>query len=268
MSMSTYIPSVIDEKLYEQTKRDAVASYAPPKKILVAGGLAGVIATWLPALIIYPIVFFYKYKIGGKMFMTGSEKLQAALDWLGGSLGSYSRIAIWLTLALGAYGVFMAYLRRKSAVEDRYLKLQLARHGTIRMGLDSQLTTFSFPIIITIGLFIAQQLHILIIALVIIVLAGAVYYGVWQKLHDFILRLMHRQPFEETTALALRLMIPRTVGWRNARVTNLEVNKAEKNARITGEFANKDVEMDVRNIVEHYLRGYHPVYVINNITQK
>ncbi|HHW10954.1 MAG TPA: hypothetical protein GXX29_13385 [Firmicutes bacterium] len=262
MSVSTYVPSVIDESLYERTKKDTPIAFASTGKVYAMGALAGVLAPWLPAAIIFPLVFFYKWRFSGRVYMTPEEKLAQASDWLSGSFGAYAKVAIWLCLILGAYGVLMAILRRKSILSNKYIYLNMAKRN-IYMGLDQQLTIVLIPVASIVGLFLAKMTDVLIIGFVLIILAGAVYYQYWMKLHNLLMVIVWRKKWEERTALALRLMIPRTVGWKNARVDEIEVDTVNKSARVKGEFVNKDMEQDARNITGHYLRGYHPIYLVN-----
>lgn len=265
--MGAYIPSTINERALEQARWDAMAAFAPQWVVVASGLLAGVVAAWLPGLISLPLLFLYRYAFGVQPWMTGEEKLASALGDLTRNARGYAGVAIWVAIALGAYGVVQALLRQRSAVTNRYFKLELSKYGEIRVGRDGQLTILGFPIVACIALWTTGQLAVLFVALVIIILSGFFYHILWTWLDNRLLSLLHRQRYEERVAEAMRLLIPRHCGWDSCSISKVEVNRKEKSIRVEGAFDSDYGEREAREVVGHFMRGYHPIYLVNTKKQ-
>ncbi len=266
--MATYIPGMISDKAFDQAKRDARAAHSPKGVVLGSGFLAGFFDAWIPGLIVIPLLFLYRYAFGVKPWMTGEEKAAAAVEDFLLNASSYARIAIWVGLALGLYGILQAYLRQRSCLTNRYFTMELARYGELRIGREGQITIIGFPILTILVLWFSDQVAALFVALVLIVLSGFFYHLLWTALDNRFLRLLHRLRYEEELALGLRVMIPRHVGWNVCTIDTVEVNQAEKSLRVEGIFDSEYGEREARDVIEHFMRGYSPIYIINKRKQQ
>lgn len=260
--MSTYIPTAIDEKAFEQAKRDALAAFAPQGVVLGSGFMAGLIASWLPGLIAVPLLFLYNLAFGsGGLY--GESKVAVAVERLASNAGAYSRVAIWVGLALGAYGILQAWLRQKACLADKFTIMEFSKYGEVRIGLEAKLTILGFPVLGVVGLLLAGQSSLLIVLLVFVVLSGFFYNLLWQKLDNMMLRMLFRPTFAQHAGLALRLMVPRHVGWKKVQISLVEVDQEKKTVRVEGEFETDIDEKEARNVIAHFMRGYHPIYLVN-----
>jgi hypothetical protein len=261
--MSTYIPGVINERSFGQAQKDAMAAYAPKAVVMISGFLSGFVAAWLPGLIALPLLFLYRYSFGAKAWMTSSEKTADAVAQLVSNAQAYSRIAIPAAIALGLYGILQAILRQRSCLANRYFSMELSKYGEVRIGLDGQLTILGFPVLTVIYLWLSNRLAVLIVAIFLIVLSGFFYHLLWTKLDDVFLTLLHRPGFDNKVGMALRVMVPRHVGWSKCTISGVEVNRSEKSVRVEGHFESEIDEKEARNVIGHFLRGYHPIYLVN-----
>lgn len=261
--MSTYIPGVINERAFGQAQKDAMATYAPQGIVLSSGFLAGFLTAWLPGIIVVPLLFVYRYTVGAQAWMSRTEKSAAAIEELVANATAYSRIALPVAFALGLYGLVLAILRQRSCRTNRYFTMELSKYGEIRFGLDAQITILGFPILTVLYLWLSDRLAVLIVAIFLIVLSGFFYYLLWQRLDDMFLGWLHREKFDHKVALALYVMIPRHVGFKNCSISKVEVNRDEKSVRVEGTFESDVDEKEARNVIGHFLRGYHPIYLVN-----
>lgn len=261
--MSTYIPTAIDERAYEQAKRDALGAYSPQHIILISGFLAGVLATWLPGIIGLPFYYGYVRLFRVPRWEEAAAKAELTKEYLMNGISSYASVAIWLALILGAYGILQALLRQRSCKTNSYTTMEFAKYGEVRLSLDAKLTIFGFPIVTIIALWLTDQLSVLIVAIFIVVLSGMFYNGLWSILFNLVIRLLYRPRFEQVAALGLRVLIPRHVGWNQVTIENVEVNRSDKSVRVEGKFETDFAEKETRNVVGHFLRGFHPIYIVN-----
>jgi hypothetical protein len=268
LAVGVYLPSTINERALEQARWDAMAAFAPQWVVVTSGFLAGFVAAWLPGLITLPLLFVYRYAFGVQPWMTGEEKLASALGGLSKNVAAYSRVAIWIAIALGVYGVLQALLRQKAAVTNRYFTMELSKYGEVRVGRDGQLTILGFPFVALIGLWVADKLAVLFVALVVIVLSGLFYHILWTWLDNRFLSVLHRLRYEERVAEAMRLLIPRHCGWDSCTIHNVEVDRAGKSIRVEGAFESDHGEREAREVVGHFMRGYHPIYLVNTKKHK
>lgn len=260
--MSAYIPTAIDEKAYEQAKKDSLAAFAPQGAALGSGFLAGLVITWLPGIIVITLLFLYNLAFGaGRMY--GVDKQTVAVERFVTNLGAYSRVAVWACLVLGLYGVFQAWLRQVSCKTNRFSTLEMSKYGEMRFGLDAKLSIFGIPLVVITYLALANQLSLLIILLVFIVMSGMLYHLVWQRFDNMFLGLLFRPGADEQAEMAVRLMVPRHVGWKNVKISRVKVDSVAKSVRVEGEFQSDVDEKEARNIVGHFLRGYQPILIVN-----
>ena len=266
--MGMYLPSTINERALEQARVDAMAAFAPQWAVIASGFLAGFVAAWLPGIIALPLLFLYRWACGVHPWMTGEEKLAAALAELSKNAASYARIGIWVGIGLGIYGIVQALLRQRSAVTNRYKTMEFSRWGEVRIGSDGKLTILAFPVATLIGLAMADKLAVLYVALLIVVLSGFFYHILWTQLDNRFLSILYRRRYEDRVADAMRLLIPRHCGWDTCVIHEVEVNRSEKSIRVEGEFETDHSEREAREVIMHFMRGYHPIYLINTAKQK
>ncbi|MGI6082794.1 MAG: hypothetical protein ACOYEP_07990 [Limnochordia bacterium] len=265
--MGMYLPSTINERALEQARWDAMAAYAPQWAVITSGFLAGFVAAWLPGIIALPLLFLYRWAFGVQPWMTGEEKLAAALADLSKNTSAYAKIAILVAIGLGLYGIVQALLRQRSAVTNRYKTMEFSKYGEVRIGADGKLTILAFPVVTLIGLALADKLAVLYVALVIVVLSGFFYHILWTKLDNLMLTILYRRRYEDRVADAMRLLIPRHCGWDICVIHDVEVDRTEKSIRVEGEFETDHSEREAREVVAHFMRGYHPIYLINTKRQ-
>jgi hypothetical protein len=261
--VSTYIPTAIDDKAFEQAKKDALAAYSPQSTILVSGFLAGLLATWLPGIIGLPFFYVYTRIFRVPRWEEAAAKAALVKEYLMDGISTYASIALWLGIALGAYGILQAILRQRSCKTNKYTTMEFARYGEVRLSLDAKITILGIPLVMILVLWLTDQLSVLIVAIFIIVLSGIVYNGLWSVLQNLVIKALYRPGFDQTAALGLTVLIPRHVGWNDVSIEKVEVNRTDKSVRIEGKFASDIAEKETRNVVGHFLRGYHPIYIVN-----
>lgn len=261
--MPTYIPTAINEKAFDQARQDAVASYAPQGVVLSSGFLAGFLAAWLPGIVGLPLLFAYRFAFGAKPWMSAAEKKSAAVADLTANAQAYATVAIWAAIVLGVYGIVQALLRQRSTMANTYVQMEFSKYGEVRLGREAQLTILGFPIVSVIYLWLADRLTVLVVTIPIVVLSGFFYHILWTRLDNWFLSMLYRRRFEERTALALRVMIPRHVGWDKCKIGKVEVDQTSKSVRVEGEFGSDFAEKEARNVIGHFMRGYHPIYLVN-----
>jgi hypothetical protein len=261
--VSTYIPTAIDERAYEQAKKDALGAYSPQHTIMISGFLAGILATWLPGIIGAPFFYGYVRLFRVPRWEEAATKAELTKDYFFGGLNTYASVAIWLGIILGAYGILQALLRQRSCKNNKYITMEFARYGEVRLSIDAILTIIGIPIATIIYLGVTNMLSVLIVAIFIVVLSGMFYNGLWTMLFNLIIRILYRPGFDQIAALGLRVLIPRHVGWNQVSIDTVEVNRADKSVRIEGKFDSDFAEKEARNVVGHFLRGYHPIYIVN-----
>lgn len=250
--------TVLSERRFDLAKQDALATYAPRGVVFGSGFLAGFVITWLP-LLLYLVLFIWEALFGS--VVPGESKFQVALGNLWNSWKGYAAAAWLPSLAVGGFGVLLAYLRALSCLINSYVHFE-TRNGEIRLGLHQLLGLFGVPIVVAVVLhYVIGNPTFFFVMLVPIVISGLVFNTLFQALQNGFLRRFYRPDYVDLTVQGLKVYIPRHVGASHVEISDIRVDRERKMTEVFGRFDDDATRREVRQIVSHFLRGYDPVHV-------
>lgn len=256
---------VIDDKAFEQAKEDGLAAFAPTYARYGAGYLAAVVISWLP-LLGYVFILFRDWLVGsgGTQLLPLAERREVAFMVFGENIAAYSS-GIWFwSILLGFVGVLFAYLRAEMHRRHRYIGLAVGDR-VIPMGYHQILTVavacLAVAALMGMGLLAGTIYYF---ALPLAFLAGMVVNRLFRRLHNLFIKLIFRPNHAVKTRIGLRVLIPRFFGIREAFIADIDVG-ADRSVLIRGRFRSNAVEAEVRRVVSHYLRGYEPVRIVQDV---
>lgn len=251
---------VLNERAFELAKEDAMAARAPRGVVLGSGFLAGFIITWLPMLV-YVVLFIWQALFGATTPGVTESKFQIALGNLLRSWGDYASVAWLYSIAVGGLGVLFAYLRALSCMADMYWTFE-TRNRVVRLGIHQIIGLVGIPVLVgaIVNLLIGDPMAFYIL-LIPIAISGLLFNIVFEWLQNAFLRRLHRVDPVELTIKGLQVFIPRQLGSNHAVITRIDVNRETKVVEVYGKFDADETRKEVRQVVEHFLRGYSPVHV-------
>lgn len=253
----------LDERAFRVAKEDALATFAPRGAIFGSGFIAGFVITWLPMLV-YVVIFVWQALFGASLTNTGDTRLQMALGNLLRSWGDFASVAWMYSIVIGGLGVLFAYLRALSCVSDWYLRFDTS-NSVIRLGMHQVIGVVGIPVLVgvIVNIFIGdpQAYYILLVPIAI---SGMLFNLVFQALQTFALRRMYPVDDLDLTLKGLQVFVPRLLGRNHATVSEIRLDRQAKIAEVFGSFDSDASRQEVRQVVAHFLRGYHPIHVRDN----
>lgn len=251
---------ILNERAFELAKEDAMAAHAPRGLILGSGFLAGFLITWLP-LLIYLVLFVWQALFGTTTPGTDESKFQMALGNLLQGWGDYASVAWLYSIAVGGLGVLFAYLRALSCRADWYLTFE-TRHRAVRLGIHQVIGLIGIPILVgvIVNHLVGDPMAFYIL-LIPIAISGLLFNIVFRWLQNGFLRRFYRVDPVDLTIQGLQVYVPRQLGSNHAVITRIDVDRETKIVEVYGKFDADETRREVRQVVEHFLRGYSPVHI-------
>lgn len=210
----------------EHARSEALATYAPKPLIFLSGAMAGFFISWLP-LVLFGFLYLWRALFGwpGIEFNVTEQVLVSRLLF-GIAAVKYATSAWPFSIALAAWGVAVAFLRALSAFADLNVPLRTSR-GVVRIGIHRWVNGMGVPLVAGIVAWSTLPRSHFVAWLIPILLSGMVFNLCYGALQDFFLRLFVQPTPERMQAMALRLALPRVLGFDAVRVDAVQVGPEE-----------------------------------------
>lgn len=251
--MSTETPIPGGPAALQRAEIEGLVAARPLPAVLLSGFLAGFLISWLPFLV---LIFTQLYGT----FFSGESYLPFEQRWANalaenGRLGSrLLGIILPGSLAVAAYGGLLAWLRRTSALADRYLVMP-TQQGDVRWGLDMLLSLFGIPLGVLAFVVLSGRGQAILFSLFLIVLSGFAFYLLWRRFDDLFLRLLTRPAPETVRAGGLHVLLTTVFGRKRCLVAAVEIPPGEREVVVRAEVADPETESEIRDLVRQYVRG-------------
>lgn len=251
MSTETPIPGGPAALLRAET--EGLSAARPLSTVLLSGFLAGFVISWLPFLV---LIFTQLYGT----FFSSASYLPFDQRWANalaenGRLGSrLLGIILPGSFAVGAYGVLLAWLRRISALGDRYLVIP-TQQGDVRWGLDMLLSLIGIPLGVLAYIVSSGRGDVILFSLFVIVISGFAFYLLWRAFHNLSLRLLTRPGPEAVHAGGLHVLLTIVFGPKRCRVAAVDIAPGEREVVVKAEVSDSGTESEVRDLIRQYVRG-------------
>ncbi|HEX6972287.1 MAG TPA: hypothetical protein VF234_08720 [Limnochordia bacterium] len=251
MSIETPIPG--GAATLRRVEIEGVAAMQPPATVLVSGFLAGFVVTWLPLLVLI-FTQLYGTFFSGENFLPLGQRWANALEENRRLGASMLAVIAPSSVAVGVCGLALGWLRRLSALQDRYLVIP-TREGEVRWGIDALVCIIGIPLACLAFIALRGMGQAILFSFFLILISGFVFHLLWRRFDDLFLRLLGRPRPETIRAGGLQVLLVTVLGPERCRVARVQVAPGEREVILTAEIADEETEKEVRGLIRQYVRG-------------